>query len=515
MNGANGLHPDAIVAALAEMDPEQTIGEALKAVTAGGAGGINAQGQVPQDLEIEARNQLFDEEDFVVLRRIPSVEAKSLKHEFQRVTGYGDLHGAAFQDEGGAGIQTALQTEPVQVNIKTVSQVNKVTGEAIDQETVEILGSRNPLVSNRTASMHVLHFKISFQSWFADSRKTTNDRVWAGFFEQHEVYHADAALYPNDPFLMSPDFHIDLRGKPLTREHIKKAARTIYEQGWGRLTDAMMTPLVSEQFQGEVETLNAGRFDLNAERLPDGGMIVGNPIRGVRTQGGDCIFYPDNTISPRYHAADPSENPRWVPYPGAPARPAAAPVLAVTAAGGLGAGDAAKSRWANADLPAGAYEVKYKIQAENKLGLSQSSVASAAVVALAGCRVVGTFNSSADALGYRILRNAPEAPNTFYEIARVKNDGPVLTFTDWNWTIPGMHAGALYEMRYPNQKMVRLPKRAKDNAIAFADLKGKNVQVKPLYEQGDYKAELLFVRRSPQLNQPRRLIRFWNAGNRA
>lgn len=511
----NGLQPEAMVAALAEMDPETTIGEAFKAVTAGGAGGINAQGQVPQDLEIEARNQLFDEEDFVVLRRIPSVEAKSLKHEFQRVTSYGDLHGALFQDEGGVGEQTSLSTEPAEVHIKTASQVNKVTGEAIDQETIEILGSRNPLVSNRTASMHVLHFKISFRAWFEDNSKTANDRAWAGFFQQHREYHADSALYPNDPFQMPPGTYlVDLRGKPLTREHVKKAGRVMYEEGWGRLTDGLMTPLTSEGFQGEVEALNAGRYDMNAEKLPDGGIIVGNPVRGVRTNGGDCIFYPDNTISPRYYHADPSENHRWVPASGTPVRPAA-PTLVVTAAGGLGAGDAAKSRWAAADLPAGAYEVLYKIQAENKKGYSQSSVASAAVVALAGCRVVGSFNSDATALGYRILRNSPEEPTKFYEIDRVKNTGPVLGFTDWNWIIPGFHQGALIEMRYPNQKLVRLPKRAKDNAIAFADLKGKNVQVKPLYEQGDYKAELLYVRRAPQLNQPKRLIRYINAGVRA
>lgn len=506
------IPPEALQAAFADVDPEMTVGEALKAVTAGGPAGINQQGQVPQDLEVEARNQLFGEEDFVGLRRIPSIPAKSLKHEFQRVVSYGDLHGALYQDEGGAGTQTALGTEPVQVTVKTVSHVNKITGEAAEQETVDILGSRNPKESNRTASMRILHFKISMHAWFGDSRGTTSDRAWEGFIQQHRQVHADAAVHPNNPFNMPPEYLIDMGGKPLNRETVRHMGRIIYEEGWGRLTDGLMTPLASDQFQGDVETnLKPERTDIDATRLADGGVIIGTPVRGVRHQGGDCLFYPDNTISPRYFHADPSVNPKWNPEPGAPVRPAA-PQIAVQDNNG---GGYPQSRWKNADLPGAAYTLTYKIQAENKKGYSQSSPASASVVAVAGGRNVVTFNSSADALGYRILRNSPEEPTKWYEVGRVKNDAAVLTFTDYNWILPGFHRAFFTEMRYPGQKRVRLPKNAQDNAICFADLNGKGVRAKRLWETGDFEAELIYVRRTPQLNQPRRLIEVINIGNRS
>lgn len=501
------LNHQQLAAVLGAFDAEQTVGEALKAVTAGGSTGTLAQGQVQEDLEPIARNQLFGEEDFVQLRRIPSVRAKSLDHKFVRIDSYGDLHGALYQEEGGVGVQTALRTSRTSVDIKTVSHVNKATGEAIDVETIDVLGAKNVLVSNRKACMFALHFKISMHSWYADNRKTENDRVWAGFLQQHEVFHASAGLYPNNPLNMPETYLVDMRGAPLDRETVETIGLTLYEEGWGRLTDGCMTPKTSKLFQGDLQTLNAGRYDLNAEKMPDGGIIVGQPVRGVRHQGGDCVFYVDNTISARYYHADPSANSAWSPESGAPARPAA-PAAAVDA------GPHAQSKWVAADLPTATYSIKYKIQAENRKGYSQSSVATAAVVAVAGCKVTLTWDSSADALGYRVLRNSPEKPTEYFEIGRVTNDGPALEFVDYNHFLPGFDQAFFHEMRHPNLKQVRLPKNAEDNAICFADLNGMGIRTKPIYENGDFKAELILTRRAPQLNQPRRLVRVINVGNR-
>ena len=481
--------------------------EGLKAVLAGGTNGLNASGFVPENLEQQAHVTLWDRDDLHFIRELPEVDATSVFHEFEVVDDYGSVMGSPlFQAESGLGAQTAYSGKRHVTRIVTLSHVNKVSGLARAQKNIEVLGSTDPLVSNRNAQMLVHLFKKAVQTIFCEADASMSTLRFSGLLEQFWKKNASAA-FADKPKGVDPQLMVDLRGKPLTRKHIELASTSMFSDGWGSLNRIYMDPDVSQGFQGEIET------NFPVERLTMGQapneLIIGAPVAGVKAQGGIVFFKVDNSFHPQFYYTDPADEAarKGKPYTyesGSPAKPVAAPTVAVAA-------NIAGSLWQAADIPA-APAIKYKVQPCNNFGIGPISDASAAAAIAANGRNTVSWASAADALSYKVFRNSVDDPNRYFVIGEVKNNGANLSFVDLNHWMPGTSVAVGFEMRVPKTATNRLNARAKDNAVRAAKLEGLHTE--PMGKLGDFVWELLLERMAPELVQALRMRVFFNVANR-
>lgn len=477
--------------------------ERLKAVlTAGGVDGINAQGAVPENLEMTAHVWLWRREHLQILRMLPSVVAASINHEYDVVKSYGDVGGPVFTTEGTLGAKESLTVQRFVNTIRTLQHVNQVTGTAQDQKTVSVLGATRALESNREGVMRLHLLKKAVAVIFADSSTTKSELRFKGALQSWREQRADAA-YADEPWSIDPLVFVDRRGGPLRRSDIRSGGTRMFEEAWGCGNFAVMDPQTSEGFQGEIEKLTPSgfvmeRLDAAADR---DGIVLGQTVAGIRHQGGVARFLVDNTLHPQFHAKE------WTGTPavGAPARPDA-PVAVVLDAN-------AKSRWEAADLNGAAAVIQYKVQAVNDQGYSESSAATAKIDGLdAGDSVRLTITTRAEALSYRILRNTADKPGVFWQIAEVKNDGAQLVFEDHNWFIPGGRWAIFCEMLNPRTKSNRLSANPYDNAIRLAVL--RELTARRMADIGDFEWERLIERFCVEVPQPFRIIVYYNIGTR-
>lgn len=510
--GINSLvTPGAIGGLYLPFNPElmQMLGgeEGLKAVLAAGSNGLNTMGFVPQNLEQQAHVTLWGRDDLHFVRELPEVDAESVFHEFEVVDEYGTVMGSPlFQAESGLGTQTAYSGKRHVTRIVTLSHVNKVSGLARAQRNLSVLGSTDPLVSNREAQMRVHLFKKAVQLIFCEADASMSTLRFAGILEQFWKKNASAA-FADKPKSVDPQLMVDLRGKPLSRKHVESASTSMFSDGWGAFNRLYMDPDVSKGFQDEIQV------NFPVERVTMGQtpneLIIGSPVAGVKGQGGIVYFKVDNSFHPQFYYTDPADEAarKGKPYAyeaGSPAKPVAAPTVAVAA-------NVAGSLWQAADIPA-APAIKYKIQPENNFGIGPISDASAAAAIAANGRNTVSWPSAADALSYKILRNSVDDPNRYFVIGEVKNNAANLSFVDLNHWMPGTSVAVGFEMRAPKTASNRLNANASDNAVRAAKLEGLHTE--PMGKIGDYFWELLLERMAPELVQCLRMRVFFNIGNR-
>lgn len=484
--------------------------EGLKAVLAGGSAGLNEMGMVPQDLEMQAHATLWSREDLHFVRELPEVDATSVFHEFEVVDDYGSVMGSPiFQAESGLGTQTAYSGKRHVTRIVTLSHVNKVSGLARAQKNISVLGSTDPLKSNRAAQTLVHLFKKAVQLMFCEADASMSTLRFSGTLEQFWKKNASAA-FADKPKSVDPQLMVDLRGKPLTRKHVESGSVSMFSDGWGQMNRLYMDPDVSAGFQGEVEGFGASfpveRLTMGAE---NNNLIIGAPVAGVRAQGGIVYFKVDNSFHPQFFYTDPADEAarKGKPYAyetGSPAKPLAAPTVAVAA-------NISGSLWQAADIPA-APAIKYKVQPTNNFGFGPVSDASAAAAIAANGRNTVTWNTSADALSYRVLRNSVDDPNRYFMIGEIKNNAAQLSFIDLNHWMPGTSVAVGFEMLVPKTAVNRLNARAQDNAIRAAKLEGLHTE--PMGKIGDFYWELMLERMAPELVQQLRMRVYFNIGNR-
>lgn len=494
-------------------------GESLKSVVvSGGVTGINYLGQdiVPQDLEIVARNWLWKQSMLKLLAKTPMVKARSRQHQWPRIRSYGNIRSALHMPEGGRPTGTSGRADLAQVWLTTQGRLNRVTGMAEAQDTVEVMGSRNPFVSNRRMVLELFQLQRAVNMLFDRTDTTTNPEAWKGIYQQMEEYWADPVLYPDNPLNMPVGKVgplVDVRGH-LTRSHVE-AANEHFQNNFGNATDLFIDLNTARAFQGQLES-GAFTGGVNVERLnmanPDGdGVVIGAPVRGIGTLSGMLKLTVDKSLEPQYRTAMYGPG-GFVASEGAPAQPAAPAV-------NVPVGAVAASRWAAGDIP-GAATIEYRIQAYNERGesLPSNSTGAGAVVVGVNGRVVLTWNGAADATGYRVLRNNPTIYTAsgrglveFWEVGRVKNVGGVLTFTDYNHSVAGYTEAIMVEFAHPAKQGSKLvyPVDATENTIAMADLAGGMRSVR-LPSLGDYSEEMIFYRQHPVLYIPTRIVRFMN-----
>lgn len=472
--------------------------QGLKAMTAEvGSRAINVMGAVPENLEMQAHVALWDRDDLRLLRELPSVDAASVKHEFGVVDSYGNVQGTTlFAPEGGLGMQTGYNLARLMTRIVTLQLVNKVTGTARAEKTMNILGSTDALVSNREAVMRNFLMLKAISTIFSRASASTSTLRFSGLLEQFQARNQSAdfahRLYSCDPNLV-----IDKRGAWMSRSDVKSAGTQMYKNGWGKLNRIFMTPETSENFQGEVET-NFPIERVDVKDIGDQGLILGATVAGIRHQGGIAMFMTDNSLDPALTHGEFKGD----PPPNSPVRPDAPTIVTANAV--------ANSKWEDIDIPADAGVIKYKVLFENDFGPSQPSVASAGTNPVTGCRNRLTINTRADAKSVKILRNSAQRPTEFYVIGEIANTGAVLTFDDLNWKIPGSAVAIGLEMMYGKSQTNRLNARARDNAVRFAQL--EELHSVPLAKIGDFDWEMLIERTSPELVQKLRMVVWENIG---
>ena len=473
-----------------------------KALLADGPGGINTDGWVPENLEMKAHSWLWKVSNLPALARIPTVKAKSRDHQYEVIDSYGSVRGPSFMREKGRAAQNVMRARRQSNRIVTIGEINNVSGMAIDQETIDMLGSRNAMVANRNATTLIHLLKKSFNIWFVDSEGSTSTLRWKGYLQLWREWLSDPVAYPNQPWNMSPDRFVDMRGAAPTRSKLRGIGTDMFTDGWGQFTHFFSDPKSIESFQGELEDV------LKAERTPmvqqvDGGIIVGNPILGIKHQGGVARFFPDNALTPEFYFGETIYAGSQTVPEGASAKPPVAPAVAVAAN--------ALSRFEAADV-SDPSRIQYKLQPTNECGDGAASAATGVVATTVGDSNTLTWSSAGDAEGYRVLRNTVDEPAKFYQIGEVKNDGPSLEFVDHNWFIPGGRWGFAVEMLSPKSPQTINPVNADSNAIRIAEL--RPFGTKPLASAGDYTEEMVYERCCPELPMPRRVYVLYNMGKR-
>lgn len=477
-------------------------GEAMKGLTAEGAGGINydQMGLVKQDIELEAHNTLWGLNALPFIQMCPSRSVDSQTPQFAVITGYGQQNAPIFVGESGRAAQTKLRTKNITSRVVTVGLLNNVSGMAQAQAIIKVLGGRRALESNREAAHLLLALAKSYQSWFADSTATTSTFRWKGILELWREAQASASKFPNEPWNMDPAAFIDNRGKKLGRSLSADIITEMAENAWGTANVLLTDHTVRHNFQGELEGLNIERTPLVQQTA--GGLVIGNPIAGIKAANAVAGLVSDNSLSPQFYFGEAAYEDGVTPPDGAPAKP-------VGALGVPAAAPNALSRWEAADIPASP-AIKYKIQPVNDEGMGYASDATAAVSVAADDSVTLEITTDPSWKSVRILRNRADAPNKFWAIAELKNDADTLTYVDHNQFIPGGRWAFFFEMLKPRTREVIAPAGAGEmgNAVRMAELEAMFVQ--QLFRQGDYTEEQILHRCCPELVHSARLRVVYN-----
>lgn len=492
------ISPEAVGEALAGLLGGAQNVEALKALTSAGLGSM---GIVPENVEMEAHNWLFGAEHFRYIRRVPTVTAKQKLHEFNAVVGIGgSLRGGGFFTPEASGAKDrSYKTKRLGNHAAIIQHRNTVSGTSRATQQFSTLGSTDPFLTNRAAVFLFHHAAKTVLHVYARRAAFRGDIRFKGLFELHDEIHVNPQKFATRTNYADPDFVVDKRGKKLTVDDLERANVTVPQRGFGALTDLYCAPHVAKILNDEVKS-QSQRFMpvLNQEKKAH---KIGAPVFTIATGAGDIEIYPEQWFHPEHVYAE---------FEGeydqlAPKRPAA-PATAV-----VGAGVDVASKWEAVDIP-GAPGIKFKLQPENKDGVGQASLATAAVAIVEDGAVDLTWNSEFDADCYHVLRNSVDDPNTYYEIGQVSNTGAVLTFRDRNWKIPGTYDAFACQMSSVKTPGGRILANSDETAVREAVLREKKMEM--LGKYGDLDAEFLVEEACPELVFPYRFVRWENIGGR-
>ena len=202
------------------------------------------------------------------------------------------------------------------------------------------------------------------------------------------------------------------------------AAQVSRRDNFGTPTHIFM----SQKTQADFDTGLDPAFRVPLTDVPNGGISIGAPVKGIRTSWGDIATRPDVFIDD-----GDQQVPFQVTYPAlATANTGMKPTLAIDASVTDASSQFAASQ-------AGNYY--YLVTGLNASGQSDGVITAQTAVA-AGKKVTLTITRSAGAqeTGYAIYRsrlNGTNAPSDFRLVTRVASGGATTTYVDYNRDIPG------------------------------------------------------------------------------
>lgn len=254
------------------------------------AGNITAI--VPEDLEIEAHNTLWGEDDeteLTLVRLLPRVPATSVLHQFAKITSYGYSRNRPFMSEKTLPVPTNFGSERVEVNIKLAGEMSDTFILASLEKTINALGTTGADNIERVALELNLWRKINRELYFSD---TTQDRLgangltWKGL-EQQIREGTDGTVGTASPY---GSHVIDLRGQPLRAETVRDKVAQIITQ-FGRPSVMIMDPFARADFEKSFDGSNRITTPLLTP------FTMGQEIQGMRTQNGVVRFLTDNILN--------------------------------------------------------------------------------------------------------------------------------------------------------------------------------------------------------------------------
>ena len=218
---------------------------------------------------------------------------------------------------------------------------------------------------------------------------------------------------------------LDAEGQSLASINLvnQAAAQISKRDNFGTPTHLFMSQLVQADFDTGLDPA----FRVPLPNVPNGGIMLGAPVNGIRTSWGDVAACPDVFINDGDQTV-----PFQVQYPAlAAANDGIKPTLALAAANDTG------SKFGAAH--AGNYY--YLVTGVNAKGQSTGVISAQQAVA-AGEKVTLTITASAGGqeTGYAIYRsrkNGTNAANDFRLVTRVAKAGATTTYVDLNRDIPG------------------------------------------------------------------------------
>lgn len=218
---------------------------------------------------------------------------------------------------------------------------------------------------------------------------------------------------------------LDAEGQSLASINLvnQAAAQVSRRDNFGTPTHLFMSQLVQADFDTGLDPA----FRVPLPNVPNGGIMLGAPVNGIRTSWGDIAACPDVFINEGDQAM-----PFEVLYPTLAAANAG---MQPTVAKAVASDTASKFAAAHA----GNYY--YLVTGVSAKGQSTGVITAQQAVA-AGEKVTLTITASAGGLetGYAIYRsrkNGTNAPSDFRLVARVPKAGATTTFVDLNRDIPG------------------------------------------------------------------------------
>lgn len=401
---------------------------------------------VPQDLEIEAHNTLWQESDpdeLTVLRLLPSVPATSVVHEFTRVTSFdtGGGRSDGWFGERSLPPEAVFGTDRQTVNIRLMGEVGPtylLAGLERTQRALGTSGAEN--IQRQARRMSVLRKKnrALLRSDTSTIRQGANGIRPKGIAQLIREG-TDGTVGTESPF---GSHAIDMEGQPLNIDTIRArmGKGTVL---FGGFTDLIMDPFTRLDFESQLDP---------AQRLPIPAMgspfMLGQMVGGLQTQFGKVHFHTDNILSPEYYAG------RYTTTLETGA-PSSLPTVAAPSAGAhstskFNAGDAGSFFWVVTEV----------VDGIEGLGTRAPSGSSVTAVA-AGDRVTLSItpgNALADS--FRVYRgNSGDAVTDAWFLFEVSNSGSggAVTAYDTNSYRPNTSHAFGFRLMGPGQQALHGP----------------------------------------------------------
>lgn len=359
-----------------------------------------------QSLDTTLQATLADNNHFRLFNALPKTDAGATVDEWTEATDQGGFAGGSANGE----LDTIAQAQGTYARRAAFVKYLMTRCEVSFVQTLQNAIVQAEAIENQMGTLRLLR-DVEHLSFEGDSSIVSSE------FD---------GLYAQISSLNSSDHVLDAEAKSLASiDLINKAASTIVGVGnFGVPTDLFMSPLVQSDFDTNLDP--AFRVSLSNTGQD---IMLGAPVRGIRTSWGDIKAQPDVFIR---------DEAQQTPF--AVRHAAVASANAANASAGVSgsAGSHASSKFGAAH--AGNYY--YAVAGVSKAGESTLAVSSQVAVA-AGDRVTLTIqpSSAGSETGYAIYRSALDGGNTnsdFRLMTRVaKAASGNTTYYDYNRDIPG------------------------------------------------------------------------------
>jgi len=348
---------------------------------------------VPEDLEIEAHNLLWDESspnELTFLKMLPSTPATQIEHKFPLITAYGDDQDFGFFPERGLPPGSSVGSAQRTVNIKMQGMRASTFLLSSLEKTVKALGTSGAQNINRAAVRLNLMRKIERAALFSDTtevRQGSGGIRYKGIFQL--IREGTDGTTGTSPF---GSHIIDMEGDALTVANVRTRAAQVISL-FGDLSALLMDPFVSADFEGSLDTAQRLNFPISASPL-----MVGQRVAGIQTGTSNVFFHQDNTLSTAFTKRAYTTNV-------GEGAPTVLPTVVATAQTDNSSGDTVESKWDSASAGNVFYVITEIVDGVEGLGRRYPSSTGSFTAVTAGQEVklvITPGNSLAD--GFRVYR---------------------------------------------------------------------------------------------------------------